>query len=62
MAIKKVEVTDENSKALATEIYMMKTCPHPNIVTYHHAYFHLSLIWVRINSNDSIVLFISEFG
>lgn len=39
VAIKKMEINNENVKLLATEISIMKTSKHPNIVEYLLAFF-----------------------
>lgn len=36
VAIKKMEINNENVKLLATEISIMKSSKHPNVVEYHN--------------------------
>jgi hypothetical protein len=47
VAVKKTELNPRNESALATEIYMLKTIAHPNIVSYVNSFFlPPQFIWV----------------
>lgn len=46
VAIKKMPLSNQNLKLLVTEIKIMKTSRHPNIVTYFDSYVVGEVIWV----------------
>lgn len=46
VAIKKMEINNENIKLLATEISIMKTSKHPNVVEYIESYIVDEKMWV----------------
>lgn len=48
VAIKKMKLDDESAKLLASEIHMMKSSNHPNIVGYIDSYIVSSELWVGI--------------
>lgn len=48
VAIKKMELNNQNVKLLVTEIGIMKTSVHPNIVQYYESYLVGDKIWVLI--------------
>eukprot|EP01124_Arcella_intermedia_P016230 TRINITY_DN22830_c0_g1_i1.p1 TRINITY_DN22830_c0_g1~~TRINITY_DN22830_c0_g1_i1.p1 ORF type:complete len:490 (-),score=138.50 TRINITY_DN22830_c0_g1_i1:91-1383(-) len=52
VAIKKVILTEENEKSLATEIFMMKTSSHPNIVEFKKCYYCATRIWIVMEYMD----------
>ena len=47
VAIKKMKLDDESAKLLASEIHMMKSSNHPNIVSYIDSYIVGGELWVR---------------
>jgi serine/threonine protein kinase len=46
VAIKKMKLDDESAKLLASEIHMMKSSNHPNIVGYIDSYIVGGELWV----------------
>ena len=46
VAVKKMPLSNQNLKLLVTEIKIMKTSRHPNIVTYFDSYVVGEVIWV----------------
>eukprot|EP00028_Trichosphaerium_sp_Am-I-7-wt_P000067 CAMPEP_0168527036 /NCGR_PEP_ID=MMETSP0405-20121227/12348_1 /TAXON_ID=498012 /ORGANISM="Trichosphaerium sp, Strain Am-I-7 wt" /LENGTH=926 /DNA_ID=CAMNT_0008550041 /DNA_START=145 /DNA_END=2925 /DNA_ORIENTATION=- len=52
VAIKKMTVSASNMKLLATEIGIMKTSKHANIVQYFGAYLHEKKLWVAMEFLD----------
>jgi len=46
VAIKKMDINKENVKLLATEIKIMKTSQHPNVVEYYESYIVDEKMWV----------------
>eukprot|EP01125_Pyxidicula_operculata_P003555 TRINITY_DN1461_c0_g2_i1.p1 TRINITY_DN1461_c0_g2~~TRINITY_DN1461_c0_g2_i1.p1 ORF type:complete len:441 (+),score=78.44 TRINITY_DN1461_c0_g2_i1:31-1353(+) len=52
VAIKKVELTKDNENSLATEIYMMKTASHPNIVEFKTSYLYATRVWIVMEFMD----------
>jgi len=50
VAIKKMALNDESVELLVTEISIMKSSTHPNIVTYYDTYVTGNEIWVSPSS------------
>lgn len=48
VAIKKMEINNENVKLLATEISIMKSSKHPNVVDYIESYIVDEKMWVMM--------------
>jgi len=48
VAIKKMEINNENVKLLATEISIMKSSKHPNVVEYIESYIVDEKMWVMM--------------
>lgn len=46
VAVKKMDINNENVKLLATEIRIMKTSKHPNVVEYVESYIVEEKMWV----------------
>jgi len=46
VAIKKIELTEENQEDLACEIDLMQQCKHENVVEFKGAWLHLNRVWI----------------
>jgi serine/threonine protein kinase len=46
LAVKKMALNSESAKLIATEIKIMKTSQHPNIVTYYNSFIVDEQLWV----------------
>jgi len=52
VAIKKLPLSQQNMKLLITEIAIMKSCSHANIVTYYGSYLEAETLWVVMELMD----------
>lgn len=48
VAIKKITLTAENAKPLITEIQILKSSKHKNIIEFKNSYFLDSQLWVCV--------------
>jgi len=63
VAIKKMKLDDESSKLLASEIHMMKSSNHPNIVSYIESYIVGNELWVVMEflSNGMLTEWLEQY-
>ncbi|ELP93929.1 serine/threonine protein kinase PAK, putative [Entamoeba invadens IP1] len=54
VALKQMEVNQDNEKLIATEISLMKGCKHPNVVTFYEAFYlpAKKLMWMSMEFMD----------
>eukprot|EP00005_Dracoamoeba_jomungandri_P003072 CAMPEP_0174260378 /NCGR_PEP_ID=MMETSP0439-20130205/9674_1 /TAXON_ID=0 /ORGANISM="Stereomyxa ramosa, Strain Chinc5" /LENGTH=502 /DNA_ID=CAMNT_0015344609 /DNA_START=117 /DNA_END=1625 /DNA_ORIENTATION=+ len=56
VAIKKMKLDEENTKLMVSEIHMMKSSNHPNVVQYHDSYIQGDELWVIMEYMDQGML------
>jgi serine/threonine protein kinase len=63
VAIKKMKLDDESAKLLASEIHMMKSSNHPNIVSYIDSYIVGGELWVVMEflSNGMLTEWLEQY-